>query len=1225
MRILRNTLRVVGLLVLILLLLLVAAFFIVRFYFAPNLNQWRPELQAWVHQEIHPGLHFDKFAISWQGLEPELVLQGTKILNQENKVEGSVEQVNVQMNWMDIVSGRIQVQDLRLDQAQLTIYRDKQGYVRLADEAILYNPYQAKLEHNLPSNRELHEREEKFKSQLQQIFDYLPANVHLSRSQIIWRDEQRQSPELVLDEVQFDLTQGLKGLQLKASILPPENLAGPLQVQADLSRLGKGRAKIKFDHFYPQVLRHWIDLPVLISQGYMEEAQLSIGYQQGSITDFSFQSQWQDFVIHEDQGEKALDIRADAITVNIDSTNGMRLPYEFNFAASNLGISSDEVFRHPLSLFGVQANGRYSETEQLLPRIEVDSLRARLPTGAVQAHGAWQVDPNSDNGLLDIEAQIGFLDLADLPRLLPKAIDANSLDWLEAAFVNGEMENVALKIQGVVDHIPFGRRPESGIFHVQGDVKNVLLNYHQQDDRGGKRWPQLITKQARIDFLNDAIHVTAAQAQLEGSEALHLHDVEAKITNIEKGTVVNVQANLQATGQDFVGFYRTSPLQRILNGALDQSVLEGHMSGNLALTIPISDVDASRVDGRIALSQASFQFEPIYPALTQAQGELRVSEKNLRIDKLQGQLLGGPVSAQGSIGSAGDSLQFNGELTGQGLRDFLPLKGLQRIQGKTAYTARLDFLGQDRLNFSLSSALKGLAINMPGSLKKSATQEQALEVQWQDKRPQGTRQLHVNLGKDQVRAIFERIDKSARFFHRGVVAVNRAPSLPTKNLSVLIKGGQWDLVQWEDLVDEFDQRLSTPRNTTKNSRSSQDQGGTFPELYQLDLEMDHMDYHFLHVDNMHLLGNRVDSRNWQLQLRSADIQGRLEIRMSEDLKDLQALKGRYDHIHWRDTSMNSDEAGIEGTTAAGAQAGTKSAADGSSAKKRLDLPNIDIEVKRLSVYGKSLGSLNLKGIGRGKNAWQLDELSLHNDVGSLFATGSLQSNAQSTAADIRLNLNALDMGKFLTHFGLGDVINGGNGFVNGRIQVPDVRNIALNNLQAQWEAQITQGSLLSVKSKAVKALEFISLQSLSRLSQVGEGHRLFGAGLQFDYVRGHFDLTQQRLNVADFRLDGPLVAVVAMGHTHLQSKQLDFQAVAVPKIEMSGAAILSGIIVNPIVGVGAFLTQWLLQEPLGRALTQRFHVTGNWDQVKLDDVPSPSDEQLKDKDTQRKIDDLYRN
>ena len=326
---------------------------------------------------------------------------------------------------------------------------------------------------------------------------------------------------------------------------------------------------------------------------------------------------------------------------------------------------------------------------------------------------------------------------------------------------------------------------------------------------------------------------------------MRLEDVEAQITSIEKGTVVNVQANLQATGQDFEGFYQNSPLQRILKGALDQSVLTGRMTGNLALTIPISDVDASRVDGRIELSQASFQFEPIYPVLTQAQGVLRVSEKNLRVDSLQGQLLGGPVTAQGSIGSAGDSLQFNGELSGQGLRDFLPLKGLQRLQGKTAYKARLDFLGQDRLNFSLSSTLKGLALDLPGSFKKSAAQERALELQWLDRRPQGTRQLQVNLGKEQVRALFERVDKSTRFFHRGVVAVNRAPTLPTKNLAVLIKGGEWDLVQWEDLVDEFDQRLGIQRTNTKNSRSNQSQGGTFPELYQLDLQMDHMDYHFL--------------------------------------------------------------------------------------------------------------------------------------------------------------------------------------------------------------------------------------------------------------------------------------------------------------------------------------------------------------------------------------------
>ena len=323
------------------------------------------------------------------------------------------------------------------------------------------------------------------------------------------------------------------------------------------------------------------------------------------------------------------------------------------------------------------------------------------------------------------------------------------------------------------------------------------------------------------------------------------------------------------------------------------------------------------------------------------------------------------------------------------------------------------------------------------------------------------------------------------------------------------------------------------------------------------------------------------------------------------------MKGVYDHVYWQDSN---DSVSAEDT-----------AAESGSDSGRLKLPTMDIQVKRLSIYGQFLGALTLKGANKGKDTWQLDELRLHNEVGSLFATGTLLSNKQATAANIGLNLNALNMGKFLNYFGLSDFMVGGNGFVNGRIQVPDVRNISLQSLQAQWEAQISQGSLLSVKSKAVKALEFISLQSLSRLSQVGDGHRLFGEGLQFDYVRGQFALEKQALSVADFRLDGPLVAVVAMGNTHLLGKKVDFQAVAVPKIEMSGAAILSGIIVNPIVGVGAFLTQWLLQEPLSRALTQYFHVTGTWDQLKLDDVPLPSEEQLKDKKAERKIDDLYRN
>jgi len=62
------------------------------------------------------------------------------------------------------------------------------------------------------------------------------------------------------------------------------------------------------------------------------------------------------------------------------------------------------------------------------------------------------------------------------------------------------------------------------------------------------------------------------------------------------------------------------------------------------------------------------------------------------------------------------------------------------------------------------------------------------------------------------------------------------------------------------------------------------------------------------------------------------------------------------------------------------------------------------------------------------------------------------------------------------------------------------------------------------------------------------------------------------------------------------------------RVNASGAAIAAGII-NPLVGLGALLTQWLLKEPLARAMTARYTVTGTWSDpvlAPLDDKPAPS-------------------
>jgi uncharacterized protein YhdP len=57
----------------------------------------------------------------------------------------------------------------------------------------------------------------------------------------------------------------------------------------------------------------------------------------------------------------------------------------------------------------------------------------------------------------------------------------------------------------------------------------------------------------------------------------------------------------------------------------------------------------------------------------------------------------------------------------------------------------------------------------------------------------------------------------------------------------------------------------------------------------------------------------------------------------------------------------------------------------------------------------------------------------------------------------------------------------------------------------------------------------------------------------------------------------------------------------VPEIN-AGAASLAYAAINPAIGLGTFVAQWLLRRPLIAANTREFHVTGGWDDPKIERV-----------------------
>ena len=74
------------------------------------------------------------------------------------------------------------------------------------------------------------------------------------------------------------------------------------------------------------------------------------------------------------------------------------------------------------------------------------------------------------------------------------------------------------------------------------------------------------------------------------------------------------------------------------------------------------------------------------------------------------------------------------------------------------------------------------------------------------------------------------------------------------------------------------------------------------------------------------------------------------------------------------------------------------------------------------------------------------------------------------------------------------------------------------------------------------------------------------------------------------------------GSADLDKETQDLRVLVVPDID-AGTAALAAAVINPVVGLGAFVAQLILKEPINRAATREFQVDGSWANPQVTPVP----------------------
>src|SRR5690606_1961376 len=107
------------------------------------------------------------------------------------------------------------------------------------------------------------------------------------------------------------------------------------------------------------------------------------------------------------------------------------------------------------------------------------------------------------------------------------------------------------------------------------------------------------------------------------------------IPNIEQDSVLTIQGQTNAPAAAYLALAHQSPLRRLLDGFLDPATADGSWSVPLHLSIPLLNVDDTKVQGAVNFDGGFVSLDPQAPPFEQVNGKLEFSETGFSTDGLQ--------------------------------------------------------------------------------------------------------------------------------------------------------------------------------------------------------------------------------------------------------------------------------------------------------------------------------------------------------------------------------------------------------------------------------------------------------------------------------------------------------------------------------------------------------------------------------------------------------------
>ena len=960
---------------------------------------------------------------------------------------------------------------------------------------------------------------------------------------------------------------------------------------------------------------------------------------------------------HESAGRPGF--RGASIDFDVTSTGGkakiaidkgaIDLPGMFSDAVIPIDqLSADVVWR--MTPLKTPSNTKDKNKSTANAESAIDVMVSNLSFKNADAQGAAQLtwktsDPatalnkSKFPGILDLNAKLTNFELSKVSRYLPLGIPTKAREYVRDLLTEGKASEVDFKIKGEVWDIP-AAKANQGDFKITAKFNNARVAYvpKRLQDPTDLPWPELSKVAGEMVLDRTSLIVKSTSAEVAGMPGIAIAQANVSIPDL-KLTVVNVNAQGKSAMVDMLGFVNKSPLYGITSQSLSKATSSGSGDFKIELSLPIGDFNKTRVKGDIVFLGNDVQMAPQTPLIGQAKGLLRFSEKGFLIKDAQALMFGDAVRFDGGNLNAGDpALSPTGKgvvIRGQGVVSALGLQRASELSfipqlaksasGSTAYSAQLRF-AHDQTEVSVQTNLQGLALTLPAPFNKPAQsiwplkfENTLLESSVIPERDGKVRlKDSINLSIEKIadfklmRDISGNVPKVIRGFMSVGLDSGEGTPEPNNSVAANVNVDRLDLDEWSRFFTSLqNSSVGTAAKAGVQAASNQH---VFDDLIPstMAVRTKELIVEGRKFENVVIGGSREGSI-WRANMEAKQLSGYVEYRQATPSLATGRIYARLARLVIGEAQVKDVEKLLD--------------------EQPVSIPALDLVVEDFELRGQKFGKIEIDAVNRLSNAsgaangatdgtrvWRLNRLNVTVPEAKLTANGfwayreglrtdtaskgdaNLLNTLERRTTGIDFKLDISDAGQLLERFGFKGVVRNGKGKLDGQLTWRG-SPLAMNypTLAGQFNINVENGQFLKVDPGVAKLLSVLSMQSIAKRLTL-DFRDVFSEGFVFDFLRGDVTIDRGLATTNNMQISGVNAVILMDGKSDIAAGTQDIRVVYAPEVNAGVASLLVASAINPAIGLGTFLAQLFLRQPLIEAVTKEFKVSGTWSEPVVTEV-----------------------